>query len=1306
LVPRLAATVALPLVSLACLAAGCQLIGGIADMGFAEAGGGPSQGASAPVGPGGMGGDASSAGGMGGVGATGGGGAMVGGGGAGGGTCDPSICPGIDKDCRQRACELVGSDTTCFFKNAAAKTPCDLVPGGVKEGFCDGMGICVECLDESTCPDPGQKCQLNKCVPGHCIDMMLDLGKGETDLDCGGPCAPCGLGKGCNKPADCQSKFCNPAGVGGGGGAPAGPACDACGSSLDCAPAIGTYCSQGSCLATKINGELCQKGEECASTFCTESVCCDVSCQDKCKSCLASKTMLMQNGACGPIASGTQCSAAKCVDGAPSEETPAGACDAAGACIVGAPQSCQEYVCDAQNGVCKKQCASDADCIAGHFCGAATCQPKLALGAACAANNHCTSGYCTDGVCCESACGGECRKCNATGTCGQEAAGTKDAACPAATPVCDAAGACVECTQNGMVDPNCPMAEPICIASKCVDASCTDMALSSGETDVDCGGPKCAPCANGKSCGASSQNCQSGFCSGGTCAACTFDGQCGAGNYCAAGVCKPKKADGKACALGNECQSSQCVDGVCCKTTCSGTCVACVMGKTGAADGTCAPVLPMTDPDGECPMADPSTCGNAGGCDGMGSCRLWPSGTECVAQFCLAAVTSNPDLCNGVGACVDGGTISCAPYVCNAMGDACKTACANQAECVATHYCENQVCVPKKDLGAACTGTAQSYECKSGFCVDEGAAGKLCCDAACTGACQACADAKTGAGNGLCADVTSGTDPDMDCMAVVETCSGGACVKIHCTNGMLDTVLGETDVDCGGPCNGCALGEKCGTSDANCQNNTCRDGVCCDAGCLGVCESCVTIDTGGSDGSCLAVSAATDPANECPAGVCDGVRECAAGAHVWAKRFGDGNAQGGWAVATDGGGDVVVGGEYEGTIDFGGGSLPNATNVDGFVAKLAGNNGNQIWAKRITGGGNERVLGVAVASNGDVLAVGSFDGTLSLDGQNESTAGSEDIFVARLAAGDGAKLWMKRFGGSDADRANAVALSGTDVLVAGTYTGVVSVGGGNLAGGMMSQQLFVAKYQAGGTHVWSKGYGSNQDETAFGIAADGAGNALVTGTYRSAALFGNCATPLGQNDGFAMKLAAANGAELWCTPVKGNQSEIGRAIGADTSDNVVFAGEYDGSPTIGNTTLPSGGQSDVFVARLDTNGNKIWAAGFGNMGNQSLRALSVDGKGTVALAGFFDGSINFGSGALTAQGTDAWIAKFGWGAMGAGVNLWSYRFGDGSTQGAQGIAADPSRNLFVAGSFEGSIDFGGGALTADGFDVFVAKRSP
>ena len=176
-------------------------------------------------------------------------------------------------------------------------------------------------------------------------------------------------------------------------------------------------------------------------------------------------------------------------------------------------------------------------------------------------------------------------------------------------------------------------------------------------------------------------------------------------------------------------------------------------------------------------------------------------------------------------------------------------------------------------------------------------------------------------------------------------------------------------------------------------------------------------------------------------------------AHLWSQRFGDGAYQAGNSVAADGLGDVIVCGEMSGTVDFGGGPLTSDEDI--FVATFDAD-GNHIWSRRF-GDVSCCQVGSSVAADGvgDVVVTGNFAGTVDFGGGSLTSAGGSDIFVAKLDAG-GSHMWSKRFG---AGAGVSVATDGLgDVVIAGEFGGTVDFGGGPLTSAGISD-IFVAKFE-------------------------------------------------------------------------------------------------------------------------------------------------------------------------------------------------------------------------------------------------------
>jgi hypothetical protein len=179
---------------------------------------------------------------------------------------------------------------------------------------------------------------------------------------------------------------------------------------------------------------------------------------------------------------------------------------------------------------------------------------------------------------------------------------------------------------------------------------------------------------------------------------------------------------------------------------------------------------------------------------------------------------------------------------------------------------------------------------------------------------------------------------------------------------------------------------------------------------------------------------------------------------------------------------------------------------------------------------------------------------------------------------------------------------------------------------------------------------------------------------------------------------------LWSQRFGDGSAQFGEAVAVDASGNVIVTGYFEGTVDFGGGALASAGGVDIFVAKFGPDGTHLWSKRFGDGSDQIAYAIAADASGNVFVTGSFSGAVDFGGGALTSAGYfDIFVAKFG----PDGTHLWSKRFGDWDFQEACAVAVDASGNVIITGHFESYVDFGGGWLECAGApDIFVVKFGP
>ena len=419
--------------------------------------------------------------------------------------------------------------------------------------------------------------------------------------------------------------------------------------------------------------------------------------------------------------------------------------------------------------------------------------------------------------------------------------------------------------------------------------------------------------------------------------------------------------------------------------------------------------------------------------------------------------------------------------------------------------------------------------------------------------------------------------------------------------------------------------------------------------------------------------------------------------HLWSHRAGDITADVGNAVAVDAERNVFIAGSFQGAADFGGGALVSAGSADVFLAKFNADGVHQ-WSKRFGSAGADAGWALAVDPSGHVVLAGKFAGTVDFGGGPLVSAGLANAFVAKYDS-NGLHVWSRRLGGSNNETAYGVVVDASgSIIVTGEFDGTADFGGGPLVSAGW-RDIFVVKYAADGSHQWSRRFGNSSADTGLAVAVDATGNVFVAGEFQLAVDFGGGSLVAQGMDVFLAKYAA-DGAHQWSQRF-GDAVSSCLGMVADASGGVVITGFFSESAEFGGGTLTSAGDVDIFLAKFDGNGTHQWSRSFGGASYETGWSVAIDAVGNVFLTGDFTGTVDFGGGALTSAGlTDIFVAKYN----SNGVHQLSERFGDAGDDSGHGVAADASSKVVVTGSFNGTIDFGGGPLASAGSsDIFFVK---
>lgn len=453
--------------------------------------------------------------------------------------------------------------------------------------------------------------------------------------------------------------------------------------------------------------------------------------------------------------------------------------------------------------------------------------------------------------------------------------------------------------------------------------------------------------------------------------------------------------------------------------------------------------------------------------------------------------------------------------------------------------------------------------------------------------------------------------------------------------------------------------------------------------------------------------------------------------YKWTKTYGGNGRDVSRGICVDEYGNTYVIGVFKNTVDFDPGiGVENRTSngyTDVYVQKLDAD-GNLIWVTTFGSPFEDYGIDIAVDSSGEIYLTGYFSDMIDFDpglgNDYHVSNGNYDVFIEKLDV-NGNYLWAKTFGGVDNDYGNSVYFDEAgDVYLTGTFSNSVDFDpdmGVETHVSNGSSDIYLQKLDANGNFIWVKTIGGMIGEYSSSVKINDLGDIFIVGSFSDTVDFDpgigtDFRISNGSSDVFVEKLDL-NGNLIWVKAFGGISDDHCIDLSMDNDGHICLTGEFMGTvdfnPGIGVENLTSNGYADVFIQKLDPNGDFIWVKSIGGINDEHVIGISVNTSGDIFIAGSFNSeTMDFDPGVGVSNytsngGLDVFVEE-----LDANGNfIWANTFGSPGFDKGYGISTDAIGNIYITGFFSDTVDFYPGAgeddhISNGDFDIFVQKLGP
>ena len=302
---------------------------------------------------------------------------------------------------------------------------------------------------------------------------------------------------------------------------------------------------------------------------------------------------------------------------------------------------------------------------------------------------------------------------------------------------------------------------------------------------------------------------------------------------------------------------------------------------------------------------------------------------------------------------------------------------------------------------------------------------------------------------------------------------------------------------------------------------------------------------------------------------------------------------------------------------------------DGFVGKFNSDN-EVVWAKNFSGPSHDSAIAVTETTNGSVIVGGEFQETMNIGGETLTAPNYSSAFITKFDA-DGNYQWTKQFGDGGSNGIYSLSATSDGGFIAGgvvAKSGTIDLGGYTVVNNGTSLKGVIIKYNIDGVIEWAKVYGGNSSDKITDVCETSDGNIVAIGNFgqETVNIDGEEYTTT-QNDALVIKFDL-EGNVLWVKPFSGEYNEQLNSVSPTKDGGVVVGGRFNSRTLEINSKVvtnsdPDGTTYDGVIAKYNKNGNVQWMKSFGGVNEEEVRSVHVAQDDGILVGARYKSSLEF-----------------------------------------------------------------------------------